>query len=371
MARAVRKEVIAEDEVGVYHCINRCVRRAFLCGQDPVSGRSFEHRKAHIQRRLEFLAGEFGIDVLGFTVMSNHLHVVLRNRPDVVAGWSDDEVARRWWNLFPQRRDEQGQPAEPEPHELALLTASAEALTERRGRLSSVSWLMRCLCEGIARQANREDKCTGRFWEGRFKCQALLDEAAILACSVYVDLNPIRAGQAATPESSRYTSAYERIAARKQAQASGATTSVSTATPAASAAEGVVETARDAWLSPIELQSKAVGASRDRKQAARSKAPQRRASHLGFLPVSLDEYLRLLDWTGRQIRHDKRGRIPADLAPILERLHVVGEMWVEQVQHFGRWFRRAAGRATTLSQAAAQQGRRWLQGISHSREAFA
>ena len=173
MARAVRNEVIADGEVGVYHCINRCVRRAFLCGQDPVSGRSFEHRKVWIQQRLEMLAGQFGIDVLGFTIMSNHLHVVLRNRPDVVAAWSDDEVARRWWNLFPQRRDEQGQPAEPQPHELAMLRADARALAERRARLSSLSWFMRCLCEGIARQANREDQCTGRFWEGRFKCRRI------------------------------------------------------------------------------------------------------------------------------------------------------------------------------------------------------
>ena len=101
-----------------------------------------------------------------------------------------------------------------------------------------------------------------------------------------------------------------------------------------------------------------------------SESPPRRASNLGFLPVSLADYLRLLDWTGRQIRHDKRSAIPADLAPILERLHVAGDVWVEQVKHFGRWFRRAVGRASTLSEAAAQRGRRWLHGISHSRAAF-
>ena len=100
--------------------------------------------------------------------------------------------------------------------------------------------------------------------------------------------------------------------------------------------------ARDAWLSPIELA--------DAKAAKPSTPPRRRASNLGFLPLSLTEYLRLLDWTGRQIRRDKQGAIPipADLAPILDRLHLAGDMWVEQVKHFGRWFRRAVGRASTL-----------------------
>jgi REP element-mobilizing transposase RayT len=135
MARMPRKFVVDDDEVGVYHCINRCVRRAFLCGTDEVSGQCFDHRKQFIQDRLEFLAGVFGIDVLAFAVMSNHLHVVLRNRPDVVRLWSDDEVARRWWNLFPSRRDESGEAAVPQDSDLSMITADAEKLAEIRRRL--------------------------------------------------------------------------------------------------------------------------------------------------------------------------------------------------------------------------------------------
>ena len=186
-----------------------------MCGDDPLSGKNYDHRKEWIRRRLEFLAANFAVDILGYAALSNHMHVVLRNRPDLAAQWSDEEVARRWWNLFPARKDEEGRPARPEPHELAMLQADEDALAEKRRRLSSISWLMRCLAEPIARRANRQDRCTGRFWDGRYKCQRLLDEAALLACSVYVDLNPIRAGAAATPETSRFTSAYDRIHAKQ------------------------------------------------------------------------------------------------------------------------------------------------------------
>ena len=114
MPRLPRKYIFDESEPGIYHCINRCVRRAFLCGTDPATGECFEHRKVALQERLAFLAGQLGIDILGFAVMSNHIHVVARNRPDLVATWSDDDVARRWWNIFPQRKTLDGK---PEPRE--------------------------------------------------------------------------------------------------------------------------------------------------------------------------------------------------------------------------------------------------------------
>ena len=108
MARLNRGDIIDEKEVNVFHCTNRCVRQAFLCGEDPVTGNNYGHRKLWIQDRLEFLAGQFAIDVIGFSVMDNHLHVILRNRPDLVNDWSNAEVARRWWNLFPDRKTPTG-----------------------------------------------------------------------------------------------------------------------------------------------------------------------------------------------------------------------------------------------------------------------
>ena len=220
MPSFARREIVDQDQVGFYHCIARCVRRAFLCGADIVSGKSFDHRKAWVQQRLEELAAVFAVDVCGFAVLSNHLHLVLRIRPDVAQDWSDEEVARRWWRLFP-RRGPNREIIELEPHQLAALLADPQRVARWRERLCSLSWFMRSLCEPIARRANREDGCSGRFWEGRFKSQALLDEAAVLACSIYVDLNPIRAGVADRPETSEFTTAFERIAARQEVQEAG------------------------------------------------------------------------------------------------------------------------------------------------------
>jgi REP element-mobilizing transposase RayT len=339
-----------------------------------MSGRSFEHRRQWIQDRMELLAGVFGIDVLAFAVMSNHLHVVLRNRPDVVASWSDEDVARRWWRLFPLRRTEDGSPAEMEEHDLSQLLSRKEIL---RARLSDVSWWMRCLAEGIARRANREDECTGRFWEGRFKCQPLLDESAVAACMAYVDLNPVRAGIAATPETSRYTSIYERL---KDEQASTGDDAASAKT----ASEAVAPNGRAGWLAPVDLKeasspapseppsrktsSRAKSDGRDAPKAA--KVPPRRASDRGCLPLTSAEYAALLDWTGRQIRRGKTGRIAAELPPILERLQTSPEQWVLAVEHFRTLFRTAAGRPSSLASEATRRSRRWLHGTHASRDLF-
>ncbi len=104
MARRNRAAVVVEDEVGVYHCIQRVVRRAFLCGVDRFSGNSYDHRRDWIRDRLEALAGLFGVEIAAFAVMSNHVHVILRNRPDVVDLSSNEEVARRSTTRAPHVR---------------------------------------------------------------------------------------------------------------------------------------------------------------------------------------------------------------------------------------------------------------------------
>lgn len=346
MPRKARCEVADPDAVQVFHSVQRCVRRAFLCGEDRFSGQSFEHRRGWIRGRLEFLASVFAIDCLTYTVMSNHLHLVLRTRPDVVADWSDEQVARRWLRLFPNRKKDDGTPEEATKPELDMIVNQPEVLAERRRRLSDVSWWMRCVAENIARRANREDECTGRFWEGRFKLQILLDEASLLACAAYVDLNPIRSAMAETPETSEYTGAKDRIDdLDERADRTRASTH---------AWERSRRRQRSGWMSPIEINESSDPVGPCVEESGR------RASFKGFLAVSLVRYLELLDWTGRQLRQDKIGTIPKHLAPILSRIGLDPPGWCDIVRKFGRVFKRAAGTPESLAQEAIRCGQSWL-----------
>lgn len=211
MARQARKASMDPGKVQVFHIIKRCVRRAFLCGFDRVSNRSLAHRKQWLRERMEFLNSVFAIDCLTYAIMSNHCHLILRSRPDLVAQCSDHEIAVRWLRLCPRRKDESSAAAEPTTEEINIITSDSGRLEELRRRLSDISWWVKMFSQKIAQQANQEDQCTGHFWEGRFKSQALLDEAAILACAAYVDLNPIRAAIAETPETSQFTGIKDRI----------------------------------------------------------------------------------------------------------------------------------------------------------------
>ena len=142
----------------------------------------------------------------------------------------------------------------------------------------------------------------------------------------YVDLNPIRAGIAATLETSDFTSVKERIADRSSAA------EVSTL----NAQDVRIEHGEKAgWLAPIALEPS--------RNTVRERTTVRRASNKGCLSMTLDQYLKLLDWTGRQIRKDKVGAISADCAPILERLECSAETWVDFVKNFRKRFRNEAG----------------------------
>ena len=208
MPAYARSEIIDELSVGMYHCINRCVRRSFLCGEDAVSGRNFDHRKQWLENRIGVLAKIFAIEIAFFAVMDNHIHVVVINRPDHAQSWDDNEIAERWWSLYPRKGSTQL------PEELKQLWLADPAfIAERRSRLSCISWFMRCLCEPLAKIANREDKVTGRFWEGRFKSIKVLDPEAAIETGIYVDLNPIKAGTADSIESSAHTSIAQRVEA--------------------------------------------------------------------------------------------------------------------------------------------------------------
>jgi REP element-mobilizing transposase RayT len=80
-----------------YHCVSRCVRKAFLLGEGDYN------RKDWLENRLEELAEIFAVAVGGFSVMDNHLHVLLRLDPEVAQEWSDLEVVQRSGRLYPPR----------------------------------------------------------------------------------------------------------------------------------------------------------------------------------------------------------------------------------------------------------------------------
>ncbi len=337
-----RKDIVRSDEDGFYHCISRCVRRAFLCGFDRFSKKSFDHRKQWVEDRIKFLVTIFPIEVFAYAIQSNHLHLLLHTMHDLCESLSKEDVAKRWLLLYPKRRRPDGLPEEPNELEIQGLVSNLIRIEELRKRLGSISWFMKSVSEYVARRANAEDNCKGRFWEGRFKCVRLDTVAAILNCSIYIDLNPIRARLAETPEESQFTSAWTRIQAlkaKKELQSLKNTDS-SINKSNLDILELQTRSRRDSWLSPIGTPD-------------------------GILPIDLEDYLSLLDWTGRQLRMDKKGgSIPQDLAPILERLGIDKSHWVDSAENFGHWFPRVAGNVQSMIQAARDIGQKCLHGIS-------
>src|SRR5690606_14965860 len=134
MGRPPRSEQFSASEIGIVHVVQRCVRRAFLAGIDEQTGNDYSFRREWIRRRMEALASVFAIDVLNYAILSNHMHQILRNRPDVVATWSDEDVAIRWLRVFPGRRLED-QLAEPTENDVNMLASQPERLARIRLRL--------------------------------------------------------------------------------------------------------------------------------------------------------------------------------------------------------------------------------------------
>ena len=361
MPSCPRGQIVRAQEVGVYHCWSRCVRRAFLCGQDPLTGKDFEYRRTWICQMQAVLARLFGIEIAFRAELSNHIHMVLRTRPEVVATWSDDEVVRRWLTLTKLAKSRDGQVKEPHPARIAIERAIPFRIPLLRKRLSDPSWFMGILCEYIARRSNLEDGCGGCFWEDRYGCRDLVDEAAILICGIYVDLNQIRAGEAETPETSIHTSAFDRIRARDQRQRQARQGEARDAVRLSA-----TNTAPDDWLCELTLDERVpVNDPRHFESAG-----GQRASDKGLLAMTLDEYLQLLDATGRVIQPGKSGSIPAHLVGILDRLGIRADMWSTVISGYEKLFGYIVGAPRQLVCRAQKAGRRWYRGISACTSTF-
>ena len=298
-----RSTQVSLEDTPFYHCVSRTVRRAFLCGVDHYSGQSFEHRRGWVEQRLLLLTQVFAIDIAAYAVMSNHLHVVLRIDAETALAWSSMDVINQWHQLFKGTLLTQ-KFAKGESIEAYELDSLNSTIAEYRRRLMDISWFMRALNEPIARQANKEDDCTGRFWEGRFKSQALLGDAAVLACMAYVDLNPIRAKETTTPEESDFTSIQRRINA-----------------------------------------------------AINGKQPERllpfvgneRKDMLKGLLFDAKDYVMLVDDTGRMVRDDKRGTIRPSTTNILNRLNIPLDNWLKITYEFKHLFKGPVGSLEDLT----------------------
>ena len=311
-----RRQLIDADSTSYYHIISRCVRRAFLCGKDKLTGKDFSHRRTWIEDKLFELASIFSIDIAAYAIMHNHYHLVLHIDNKTSQSWSITKVFEHYSQLhfIPVLVQNFLNNQTQSQVELDIVHQLAD---EYRERLTSISWFMRCLNQSIARKANLEDNVTGHFWQNRFKSQALLDEAALLTCMAYVDLNPIRAGITDKPETSSFTSIQNRINQSKP-------------------------------ISKTLLPFSKVNTD----------------LNLTNLPITQAAYFQLVDWTGRCIVSKNKGSIPSHISPILERLNLTEHEWLRHTRYYEARFKHVAGKLESIKAAAKHFKRHWFQGRS-------
>lgn len=321
-----RKSLICLDDTPYYHVVARCVRRAWLWGFDEYAGKDYSHRKAWVLERLKSLSFVFAIDLCAYAVMSNHYHLVLHVDRARARRLSHEEIVERWTRIF-------GMPELIKRWQQGIAGEAGRVMAERlielwRLRLTDVSWYMRCLNEHLARRANAEDQCTGRFWEGRFKSQALLDEAGLLTAMAYVDLNPVRARIAVTPEQSAFTSIYARIRQLRRV------------------AEVATHDVNQFESTDVELL-----AFRDA------------GSVKGAIPLAFAEYLQLLDWTARAVQSGKRDTVEENAPSVFKQLRIDPGAWQRVMVPAGNLFGRALGRLGQLRLHAQVLGQSRVRGL--------
>lgn len=298
-----------------FHCTSRCVRGAYLCGVNHETGQNLTHRRRWLRSRLLKLSTIFSIKIAAFAIMENHFHVVLKVERELADSWSDQEVMERWHQLFKgtdlSRRRVNGE---------CLTTQEGEALalTVKRWRmqLADISWFMRCTKEPLARMANREDGCKGRFWEGRFHSQILLDAQALLACMTYVDLNPMRARICTVPEDCRYCSLYLRAKAAR--------------------------TANEQTLPASVLSMAAIIHGGNESDSL----------------ISTHDYLNMVDLVARQSRSGKNGKLDAATPTVLDRIGIRRSSWPTVQSSFRQDFHVLVGSRESIANACSTLGQR-------------
>lgn len=358
MPTCARKVVVEEGVVGFYHVWGRCVRRAYLCGTDKLTGKNYDYRRDWIVETEKDFAALFAVEICFHVETGNELNLVLRTRPDIVKGLSDEDVVRRVLTINKRTLNLAGETEDPSENEILIVMNDEEMVAEFRKRLSCPSWFMKAVRENVARRANSEDGCTGAFWDGRFGGRRLLDDTAIVICGFFVDLNQVLAGEASTPNDSTRTSAFDRlssIAFRKTAE--------SKSIPQ----DEIDQRVPDGWLTELSRHKpESVSANR----AIGPSKTARRASDLGTLDVSDEWYFELLNWTCNEIRNSVPSQMPAHLSSVLEGLSIRAERWIDLVTNFHKWFGIFAGSYYRLKQYASTIGRRLFRDAHPLESAF-
>lgn len=276
------------------------------------------------------------------------MHLVSRTRPEIAKPWSPRDVARRWLTITRLAKCMSDELPQPNSKRVNKLVKDKKQIAQLRRRLSSVSWFIGILLENIARRANREDECTGRFFEARFKCRECTDLSSILLGGVYVDLNPTKAGEATGPRTARYTSVFQRLMAERQSSSKS-----SLSRP-------------DGWMAELTRQP----ARKADEQLAYKSRTGRRASDMRILPISLAERVKLLEWTARRLKSGKRSTIPQDLATVLDQLNLNHEVWVDTVDSYDVLFCHPVGPPDSLARVAERMEVAHLKGTSAWRRVF-
>ena len=317
-----RKQLVDSETPGFYHCTNRCVRRTFLCGLDELTGKDYSHRKGYLEKMLFELCDIFSVEIFAYAIMSNHYHIVLYLDPLLPLSWSDKQVAEKWLKAYPTRLDNPKFAKQRELKKQAIM-GDEKKLKLYRERLGSLSWFMSRLNEPLAKQSNLEDVCTGRFWEGRYSSQVLLDEAAVFSCMAYVDLNPVRAKVTERLEESNHTSIQNRINAIKEKE-------------------------------PVNIQAYLDSSIQAISSSINNKT----------LPMNLKSYIELVEWTGKNILYPNKSTMPQSISSTLSNLNLQQNHWLKQIENYNNHYCHVVGTVEQIREKAKQLKLRCMRGVS-------